>query len=172
MPNDTSIINERSCGQSSVITDGPSFPCSLFPRSFVPCSPIPATINQMRRGFSIFLILLFGLGPLSAMVDGSEDAGLPACCRRDGAHHCAMSMHMVAAMARIVDPNPSFDAPLTCPNYPGPVLAILTPSHAIPFLPADLATSKVSAPVPVAETATAYSTLSLTHSGRGPPFLL
>lgn len=123
----------------------------------------------MRRGFSIFLILFFGLGPLSSFVDGSEDASLPACCRRNGTHHCAMSMQMAAAMARFVDPNPSFDIPLTCPDYPGPTLAILCPSHAIAIVPSALPASQVSVLVPVSESAAAYSTPSLSHSGRGPP---
>lgn len=130
------------------------------------------TSDEMRRGFSIFLIMLFGLGPLSAFVDGSEDASLPACCRRDGAHHCAMSMPMVAKMARIGDPSPSFDAPLTCPNYPGPTIAILVPSHALTVEAAGLEVSRVGTPAPLAEEIAAYSTPCRTHSGRGPPLSL
>jgi hypothetical protein len=53
----------------------------------------------MRRVFSIFLILFFGLGPLSALVEGSDDASLPACCRRLGAHHCAMYAENMAMRA-------------------------------------------------------------------------
>ena len=75
----------------------------------------------MRRGFSIFLILFFGLGPLSAFVDSSQDAGLPACCRRHGAHHCTMYAEIMAMRAgRSIDPTPSFSAPPTCPLYHGP----------------------------------------------------
>ena len=63
----------------------------------------------MRRGFSIFLVLFFGLGPLSALVDGSEDASLPPCCRRHGAHHCAMYARIMAMRARpALDPTPAF----------------------------------------------------------------
>lgn len=122
----------------------------------------------MRRGFSIFLIVLFGLGPLSALVDGSEDASLPPCCRRHGAHHCAMAMQM-AATARIIDPHPAFSAPLTCPYYPGPVLAILIPQNALAvsvpagrdedvqrFNAIDRLTAKNSMP-------------GRSHAGRGPP---
>ena len=86
----------------------------------------------MRRGFSILLILFFGLGPLSAFVDGNEDAGLPACCRRHGAHHCAMYAEIVAMRAgRGIDPTPSFSASPTCPLYHGPTLSILIPAHAL-----------------------------------------
>ncbi len=122
----------------------------------------------MRRGFSIFLILLFGLGPLSAFVDGSEDASLPACCRRNGAHHCAMAMQM-AAMARIPDPHPAFSAPLTCPYYPGPSMTILMPSHALMAKASGFEVSRVVAPAHVEEEVAAYSTPSRSHAGRGPP---
>ena len=87
---------------------------------------------QMRRGFSILLILFFGLGPLSAFVDSSEDAGLPACCRRHGAHHCAMYAEIMAMRAgRGIDPTPSFSASPTCPLYHGPTFSILIPAHAL-----------------------------------------
>ena len=47
----------------------------------------------MRRLLAILLLCVFGLPmatPLfAAAVD--QDAGLPACCRRHGAHHCSMS---------------------------------------------------------------------------------
>ena len=91
----------------------------------------------MRRGFSIFLILFFGLGPLSAFVDSSADAGLPACCRRHGAHHCAMCAEIMATSAgRGIDPTPSFSAPLTCPLYHGLTFSMLMPAHALATAPA------------------------------------
>ncbi|MGA7342103.1 MAG: hypothetical protein WBE72_01135 [Terracidiphilus sp.] len=122
----------------------------------------------MRRGFSIFLILLFGLGPLSATLEASDDAGLPPCCRRHGAHHCAMAMQMAAAEAQS-DSRPAFSAPLTCPYYPGATAAILAPVPALiavaARLPALMAQAYRSA---IARTA-AHSNPSRTHAGRGPP---
>jgi len=44
----------------------------------------------MRRALSILLMVLFGAGPLSFAFSLSDDISLPACCRRLGAHHCAM----------------------------------------------------------------------------------
>lgn len=44
----------------------------------------------MRRALSILLMVLFGAGPLSFALNLSDDITLPACCRRLGAHHCAM----------------------------------------------------------------------------------
>lgn len=74
---------------------------------------------QMRRGFSIYLVLFFALGPLTVLSPASDDAALPACCRRNGAHHCAMYMHMAAARI-IVPPGapPIAKVPSHCPYYP------------------------------------------------------
>ena len=123
----------------------------------------------MRRGFSIFLVLFFGFGPLSAMMPGSEDASLPACCRRNGAHHCAMSMQMVAMMARIADPRPSFSAPLTCPLYPGLTMTILMPAHALTTAHTGLDIAPTLPFAPVFARAAAHSSPSREHSGRAPP---
>jgi hypothetical protein len=125
----------------------------------------------MRRGFSILLILVFGFGPLSAFVDGSEDASLPACCRRHGAHHCAMAMQM-AAMARIADPHPAFSAPLTCPYYPGPTITILMPAHAMVIAAPGICMEKTPRFVSAFVRPFASSRPSLTHAGRGPPLNL
>jgi hypothetical protein len=53
----------------------------------------------MRRVASALLLLVFSLplmapAILSAFASAPDDSGLPACCRRDGKHHCAMSMAM------------------------------------------------------------------------------
>lgn len=123
----------------------------------------------MRRGFSIFLILLFGLGPLSAMIPGSEDASLPACCRRNGAHHCAITAQMAAMMAKIADPQPAFSAPLTCPIYPGLSLTLLLPAHALMTAQASADIASTHSLAPVFARAAAHSSPSREHSGRAPP---
>lgn len=124
----------------------------------------------MRRGFSIFLILLFGVGPLSAMVDGSDDAGLPPCCSRHGAHHCAMAMQM-AMMGRTPDRRHSFTVPLTCPLYPGLSFSMLIPAHALTAAPAPPQVALVGALAPAPAAADAHPAPSRTHSGRGPPMV-
>lgn len=56
---------------------------------------------QVRRLLSIPLLavlLLPLLAPLLALGQGGE-AGLPACCRRDGRHHCMAGMDMAAMPA-------------------------------------------------------------------------
>src|ERR1700677_2076186 len=93
---------------------------------------------QMRRALSISLILFFGFGPLAATLGASDDAGLPACCRRHGAHHCAMSMRMVAAIMDTAPGKAIFTAPLTCPEFPGSAAATTSAPQAIAAAPVGL----------------------------------
>ncbi len=126
----------------------------------------------MRRGFSIFLILFFGLGPLSAFVDGSADAGLPPCCRRHGAHHCALYAEIMAMRAgRGIDPTPGFSAPLTCPLYHGPTFSMLIPAHALAAAPARFRVALTRTSAPSLELMGVFSRPSHAHAGRGPPAL-
>src|ERR1039458_6653463 len=82
----------------------------------------------MRRCVSIFLVLCFGLGPLTGMLEASDESRLPACCRRHGAHHCAMAMQMAAMVA---GSTPMLTAPPTCPLFPGFAAGPCTPIHAL-----------------------------------------
>jgi hypothetical protein len=134
----------------------------------------------MRRGFSIFLILFFGLGPLSALVDSSADAGLPACCRRHGAHHCAIYAQVMFARTGAaqttemqvglgIDPTPGFSVPLTCPLYHGPTFSMLMPAHAIAAARPSFRVEFAHTPAPPFERMAAFSRPSRAHAGRGPP---
>jgi hypothetical protein len=123
----------------------------------------------MRRGFSIFFILFFSLGPLAAALDSSSESRLPPCCRRHGAHHCAMAARL-AALTAPPQPgsSPAFSAPLTCPYYPGSTAAISTLPHALAASPDGL-----SVPLPRSHSAallvSATSNPNCAHAGRGPP---
>lgn len=122
---------------------------------------------QMRRGFSILLIIVFGLMPLSALVDGSEDANLPACCRRHGAHHCSMNAGAMRTMiAR--QSAAGFANPLTCPYYPGAATAFSTPAPAL-IVGVEGLEALAQAGVAPASHASVSSIPSRTHAGRGPP---
>jgi hypothetical protein len=64
----------------------------------------------MRRILSILLLLALGLGPAGA-ADGLasglrsgwtgkvDESRVPACCRRDGKHHCSMSAEQFADLS-------------------------------------------------------------------------
>jgi hypothetical protein len=59
----------------------------------------------MRRVCSAFLVLAFSLPLIApAFASAPDDSKLPACCRRNGSHHCAMSMEMgnIPSRARTV----------------------------------------------------------------------
>jgi hypothetical protein len=124
----------------------------------------------MRRVFSIFLILFFAVGPLSAFADGGDDAGLPSCCRRHGTHHCAMDAQKMAMKTGVaVDSTTSFSAPPTCPLYHGPALFTLTPAHALTAAAASIRAEFTHSPAPVFERIVAFSRPTRAYAGRGPP---
>jgi hypothetical protein len=125
--------------------------------------------KHMRRGISIFLILFFGMGPLLATLEGSDDTSLPACCRRHGEHHCAITAQMLAMIQAASGSTPMLAAPLTCPVFPGFMAGPATPAHA-------LAASQLRLPAPHLQVLTfvhgrvnAQLRSVLTHAGRGPP---
>lgn len=125
----------------------------------------------MRRFLSSFLLLFFGLGPLSAVLPASDDARLPACCRRNGAHHCAMTAEMIAAMMAHAqkDASPGFSAPATCANYPGVMALLMTPGDALTSAPMQLPTLLDESLVPAARRTVAVNNPIRTKAGRGPP---
>ncbi len=123
----------------------------------------------MRRASSIFLILLFGLGPLSVLIE-SEEANLPPCCRRHGTHHCAMAMQM-AAMMRDAAPGkmPAMGAPMTCQQYPGLATLFAAPAPALTASAAGLHVAQKQSDIAAGDYATPASTPARIHAGRGPP---
>lgn len=85
----------------------------------------------MRRALSISLILLLWMPALAALLPGSEDVRLPLCCRRAGAHHCAMDSGQDAGSGTAVR------ASSRCSQFPAVLPATLarvfvastTPAH-------------------------------------------
>jgi len=127
----------------------------------------------MRRVASIlipsFLIAIFLLGPLAAALGSDDDAGLPACCRRNGAHHCSMARRRAAILA---SGQPIVTAPSTCPNYPGENALTIAPLHGLtPITAAELA-QPASLHSPVAARAAARAGAARTRSSRAPPSLV
>lgn len=85
---------------------------------------------QMRCGFSILLIAIFSLGPLTALSSASEEATLPACCRRNGEHRCARAAEMTA-VSTASGGRPIWNAPQHCPYYPQNATVRNAPVHAL-----------------------------------------
>jgi hypothetical protein len=119
----------------------------------------------MRRGTSILLLAFFLLGSLPAVL-GDNDANLPACCRRNGVHHCAMASVRAAILA---SGKPIVTAPSTCPNYPGDNALTMAPlSGLVPTATAELALP-AAFHSPSASRATARVSAARTRSSRAPP---
>jgi hypothetical protein len=125
--------------------------------------------SQMRRALAISLILFFSLGPLTAGLGASEDDGLPACCHRRGAHHCAMSLRVAAMMAEAAQGKAIVTAPATCPAFPGYAAATTTTPQAMAAAPVTLPVLLAQPHTLQAGRAAARLSQIRTRAGRGPP---
>jgi hypothetical protein len=126
--------------------------------------------EQMRRVLSIILVLFFGIGPLPASFRASVDTRLPSCCRRHGAHHCAMSKEIAAQMVRSDSGStPFLSAPSRCPWYPDNSPATTSPVHALAGHFANSIVSVVQTHALTAPQAVRCKGLIRTHAGRAPP---
>ncbi len=124
----------------------------------------------MRRGIATLFVLFFSLGPLATLSPASDDAYLPPCCRRNGKHHCAMYMAMMAAREVIpAGAPPVARAPSHCPYYPHHVPVWSTPAHALAAAAAGLPEQLVRPHSPAAARAAARFTQLRIRSVRGPP---
>jgi hypothetical protein len=122
----------------------------------------------VRRLLSLLLLAVFSLPlllPALALAQGPE-SNLPACCRRNGAHHCSMSEQEMTALlngTRASAPRPH------CPNYPVAITALrhvdLATPKAAPALASVVGQSALLFP---SDTRTRL-TLDNTHLTRGPP---
>lgn len=120
----------------------------------------------MRRLLAFALLLFFNaplISPLFALAPTS-DANLPACCRRNGAHHCNMQM------AQSASNDPAFSSiPGKCPAYPRPATLIrITHAQAQSEARRVSASAAVTHITPQAET---HSKAAFTspYQKRGPP---
>jgi hypothetical protein len=69
----------------------------------------------MRRALASFLLAVFSFPLIAPALFVDAEANLPACCRRDGKHHCAMTMDEAAPATGV-----SFRTVQSrCPLYPG-----------------------------------------------------
>lgn len=117
----------------------------------------------MRRAFAAVLVLVFSfplIAPALASVPG--DAQLPACCRRGGKHHCAMSMGNMPSRYRVVQE--------TCPFCPLAHPPVVMPHWFAP-LPELRAAGLAAGTAAVVRAAEAGYRISAdrTRHKRGPP---
>ena len=119
--------------------------------------------SHMRRVLTWLLLAVFGLPTVAPLLVMGQDIGahLPACCRRNGAHHCMMD-------AGQPSDTPAFSA--RCPEFPraamtaptGTFMAVAAPSLAV------LANISTFTVTQRAETERRISR-DRSHQKRGPP---
>jgi len=123
----------------------------------------------MRRALSIFLVLLYGLGPIAATLEAEQDTRLPACCRRHGTHHCAMSARAAEIIAEAEASKSIIAAPATCPLFPSYAAATQSAPQALAASPMSLPFLLAQSHSPAAGRATARLSQIRTRASRGPP---
>lgn len=122
----------------------------------------------MRRALAVFLLLGFSF-PLIAplFTSGPDESALPACCRRNGRHHCMMAAMMENALSR------SRVVTEKCPYAPFANVALMLP-HAFRRHAAPMILGVVAAPAAAIREAEAGYRVSFDRARqkRGPPRLL
>ena len=140
-------------------------PCGI--RSF------DGSIQSLRRLLSILLLVAFGfpvVSPLFAMVR-TDEARLPACCRRDGKHHCMTS---VSDRTSLGQSTRAFGTPAEkCPYNSSAMAAVHTNLLALPLTGKAVFASLASHPSGVAQTESLWRiSRDRSRQKRGPPVLL
>lgn len=115
----------------------------------------------MRRSFSISLLFLFLLGPVLSALPGVNEANLPMCCRRHGAHHCVMGSEGGIASGEVI-----LRAASHCSSYCSLAPAVI-PAFVIKEQP-HLASIEQSAALPSPFTPSLRNR-TLSCDNRGPP---
>jgi hypothetical protein len=124
---------------------------------------------MVRRACGLLLVLLFSLPLIApAFTSAPDEASLPACCRRNGKHHCVMYRMMmgeVASRATTVSEK--------CPYSPFGHVALMLPhvfvSHSTPAV-----SSSPTGPAAIVREAEAGYRIALDRARhkRGPPRIL
>jgi hypothetical protein len=122
----------------------------------------------MRRALAIFLLVGFSF-PLIAplFTSGPSEASLPACCRRNGKHHCMMS---AAMMGQIESGGPTISE--KCPYSPFAGVALMLPHAMAPAQRPPAAAGSTGQAGIVREALAGYRiSADRTRQKRGPPSL-
>jgi hypothetical protein len=105
-----------------------------------------------------------GVAPLFALSLGDVESKLPACCRRNGAHHCNTQVAFHSGSETTLS-----SQPMHCPTFPSVVPTGLESSYVLtsvssfqPALKATLSAGAITAGAP-------RKSMGLSRMTRGPP---
>jgi len=119
----------------------------------------------VRRLSTYFALLLIWAGVLTPFVTAAQLSSVPACCRRNGMHHCQMYSGQTGSSG-----GTGFRAqPPRCPYSTPALLAVLTGLEPVRF---NLSTPAAAGVVAPARLDRAYAAAVQHQSARGPPSLL
>lgn len=121
-------------------------------QSFLPSLSIHGPIKVLRRLISILLLAVVGLPFLAPLIAYGQEVKetVPACCRRNGKHHCLMSM---GERSQLQPQQSAFHAPYEkCPYHSGVLVPTRPTSLYPPSVAASIYAGLVSHPTGVAQT--------------------
>lgn len=125
----------------------------------------------MRRVWAIWLAVFFGLSPILPGLFVDDQSNLPACCRRNGKHHCVMAIEEI--MLTMAPDAPQLSG--VCDKYAHFHIVQGAPGSLGGALPAAIQSAFVFAPVVRSAAVQPLSRLRIAFSRsrqkRGPPSL-
>ena len=122
-------------------------------------------MTPMRRALAILLMAVFSFPLISPALFASDaESNLPACCRRDGKHHCAMMASESESPS-----GPSLQA-ARCPSFPAASATPSSPAVSLPPVSQVIFAGLLSHPASCPQTE-ALCRISYSRAGqkRGPP---
>jgi hypothetical protein len=126
---------------------------------------------MMRRILSIFLILQFWPGPLAAVLQANKESRLPSCCRRHGAHNCAMADELVMRLSLASHGSePVVAHPARCSSFPESYAVPITSLYALVASAAALPVLSSQANSPIASCSLPFQSQFRVNTTRGPPY--
>ena len=128
----------------------------------------------MRRVSAILLVILFSFSLAGPALFQDAESSLPACCRRDGKHHCGMADRDVADAVQMPSSGPSVDALHgKCPFFPNGGALVPESGPALLAASQTAGVSIVSQAANPAQVEAGYRIFfNTSHQKRGPPSLL
>ena len=120
----------------------------------------------MRRALATFLLAVMSFPLVGAPLFVQALPGVPACCLRNGRHHCeAAGMGSASRGPAVVSAR--------CPLWPGPAIASRQPKTPLPAAPLQIGSQLLRRPAFFASYPGPFRAAAKhSPSKRGPPFLL